>query len=180
MMSYNVCIDIDGVLADFERAFCENFGWENRWFVKLEYRYPEKGYEIGLFSGASKTYERLDVLELGVKIARFCENAGYNIHIVSSRPAYTEQVTGLWLKQNKIPFHFMSIENGSKMGRIERLAPLFVVDDLLEVCDVCAELGVPSFLIDHPWNQRDKLDGIIYRIKTFDEFMTNITKYFDI
>jgi len=175
-----VVLDVDGVLADFEGAFCDKFGWQYRNMTKLEYRYPAKSYEIGTFSLASRTYEYLDIVELGVKIARFCENERFNIHVISSRPAYTERITGTWLKQNKIPFHFLSTENGSKTFRIERAKPLFVVDDLLSVCEECANIEIPSFLIDQPWNQKEDLDGIIYRIKTFDDFLFVFDNYFDV
>ena len=176
----DVILDCDGVLADFEGLFCRKFGWENRWFKSLEYRYPDSAYEIGLFSQASKTYEQLDVVDIGVKIARFCENAQFDIHVVSSRPEYTLQTTGTWLKRNKIPFHYLSVENGSKLSRIKGIGPMFVVDDLLEVCEQCAEVGIPSFLIDYPWNQKDSLDGIIYRITSFEDFLEILDKYFDV
>lgn len=175
----SVVLDCDGVLFDFEGAFCERFGWENRHLYKLEERYPEYADNITLFSEITSTYERLDIVEMGVKIARFCENEGFDIHVISSRPLYTEQVTGASLKLNKIPFHFLSTENGSKIFRIKRANPLFVVDDMLSVCEECAEAGIPSFLVDQPWNQKDDLDGIIYRVKTFVEFLDKFTWYFD-
>lgn len=176
----NVVIDVDNTLADFEGAFCEKFGWEHRYFSKLEYRYSYKALEIGLFVNSPKTYETLDIIELGVQIARFCENENFDINVISSRPQSTEEITGLWLKQNKIPFHFLSTEDGSKIFRIRRANPLFVVDDMLDVCEQCANLGIPSFLIDHPWNQQRDLDGIIYRVKTFEDFLEKFTLYFDV
>ena len=176
----SVILDIDGVIADFEGAFCNKFGWEYREFVKLEYRYPDRAEQINWFAASPQTYERLDIIETGIKIARFCENEGYDIRVISSRPMHMTRLTAEWLKLNRVPFSSLSLENGSKMGRIERVNPLFVVDDLLEVCEQCAELGIPSFLIDHPWNQKEDLDGIIYRIESFDEFLGAFTNYFDI
>jgi len=178
-MNKSMCLDLDGVVADFEGEFCKKFGWDNREFVKLEKRYPECREEIGWFSESSKTYRELDVLDVGIRIARFCENAGIDIHVVTSRPIYTTKVTGDWLKSNKVPFDYLSVTNGVKLGIIERINPLFIVDDLLSVVEPCANVGIPSFLIDHPWNQKDDLDGIIYRIKNFDEFLAKFTLYFD-
>jgi uncharacterized HAD superfamily protein len=102
---------------------------------------------------------------------------------VSSRPSHVERITGLELKRNEISFHYLSVGDEwsqPKLGRISHICPLFVVDDLLSVVENCADLGIPSFLIDHPWNQKDDLDGIIYRIKTFDEFLYAYNSYFDI
>jgi len=175
----DIVLDLDGVCADFEGAFCKKFGWDNREFVKLERRYPECEEEIGWFSQASKTYRDLEVMDVGARIARFCENEKMDIHVVTSRPIYTTQTTGEWLKVNKIPFKYLSVTNGVKLGIIERINPLFIVDDLLNVVEPCASVGIPSFLIDHPWNQKEDLDGIIYRISSFDEFLAKYTAYFD-
>ena len=178
-MSYPVVIDCDGVLADFEGSFCENFGWERRRFDKLEYRYPGRAEEIGWFVQSPMTYENLDIIDTGVKIARFCENAGFDIHIVTCRPKQTEISTGWWLKQNGIPFTSLSVHT-VKTGKIEMINPLFAVDDRLDVAEQLAEVGIPVFLLDWPWNQKDDLDGIIYRIETFDDFVTTFERYFDI
>lgn len=178
-MKKTVVLDIDNCLADFEGEFCRKFGWKHRGFEKLEYRYPDMREEIEWFVQSPSTYRNLDVIELGVKIARFCENEGFEIHVVSSRPESTITDTCAWLKQNKIPFHYLSVENGSKLGRIERIAPVFAVDDLLRVVYGCSNMGIPSFLIAHPWNKREVLDGSIHRIRTFDEFLGKFTTYFD-
>ena len=175
-----VVIDIDGVLANFEGAFCEKFGWENRELVGLELRYPEHVEEIETFTWNPSTYEYLDILDIGVRIARFCYTALFDIYIVSSRPQEVEAISGRWLKQNKIPFHFMSVDSESKMARIRRINPVFIVDDLYSVCKDASDAGIPSFLIDHPWNQENEGKyGIIYRVKKFSDFVEKYQNYFD-
>lgn len=182
-MRKDVVLDCDGVLFDFEGLFGKTFGWEKQDIVCLESRYPDKAYEIDLFVLSSKTYEQLDVLDLGVRIARFCENEKFRIHVVSSRPSHALQTTGVELKRNKIPMHYLSVDDewrSPKVGRIANIQPLFIVDDMLSVVEKCADLGIPAFLIDQPWNQKDDLDGIIYRVKTFDEFLSKFNLYFDV
>ena len=175
-----VVIDIDNVCADFEGSFCNKFGWENRDVVGLELRYPEHVEEIETFTWSPSTYEYLDVLDIGVRIARFCYTAGFDIYMVSSRPQDVEAITGRWLKQNKIPFHFMSVDSGSKFDRIHSIRPVFIVDDLFSVCARSADAGIPAFLIDHPWNQEDVgFHGIIYRVKKFSDFVEKFQNYFD-
>jgi len=176
-MKNAVVLDCDGTVFDFEGLFCKKFGWERRHFVNLEMRYPNKAYEIELFSLSSRTYEQLDIIEMGVKIARFCDEI-FDIHFVTNRPSHTTQVTGLALKSNKIPFKYLSVGENSKIRRIQRISPLFIVEDLLSVVEPCADLGISSFLIDSPWNQKDGLHPLIHRIKTFEEFLVLYTVYF--
>lgn len=182
-MNKAAILDVDGVLADFEDAFCEKFGYNGRHLVNLEERYPEYKDEIEMFVMSSLTYESLDIIPLGVKIARWCEDNGFDIYIVSSRPAYTVKVTGLWLKQNKIPFHFLEVGVQPKINTIIRADPMFVVDDMLKVCEDCYRFNVYSVLFDQPWNQGEIPDVLVERIKdfrSFEQFIENINEIYRI
>ena len=55
-----IVFDIDGVLADFEGAFCKKFGYSNRNFADLVARYPEKEQEILKFISDVSSYEDLE------------------------------------------------------------------------------------------------------------------------
>lgn len=169
-MNKSVVLDIDGVLADFEGSFCEKFGYNGRHLVSLEERYPEYKDDVELFVMSSVTYERLDVLPLGVKIANWCEDQGFDIYILSSRPTYMTKTTGLWLKQNKIPFHFLQVGVHRKITEIIRIDPMFVIDDMYEVCHTCSNFNVYSMLFDHPWNQDENIEVLWRRIKNFQDF----------
>lgn len=171
-MNKKACIDIDGVLADFEGAFCEKFGWESRHLVRFEDRYPDRADEIEAFVSSSKTYERLDILHLGVQIVKFLKHRGFDIHMVSSRPEYCSQVTGLWLKRNKIPFHFLSVGIFNKFGYYANQNPALVVEDMYDVAANCASFGISTFLIDQPWNFSVN-SWNIRRIKTFEKFLAD-------
>jgi len=166
----SVVIDIDGVCADFEKAFCEKYGWNNRHLVSLEERYLNREEEIREFVISPETYENLEIIENGKKLANFFHYEGYKVFLISARPANTHLVTFSWLKKHKIIFDFMHV--GDKLNRIKILQPSFVVDDLLSVCEyVSDELNIPSFLIDYPWNQQKYLSGNIHRIRDFSEFL---------
>lgn len=178
--SHSVVLDIDGVLADFEGYFCYRFGWENRNLYKLEERYPKRVEEIEYFVQSPMTYSSLNLIELGAKIARFCENQGFEISIVSSRPKSAEDVTMKWLQRNKIPFNYVSVGYLNKFLVIERLNPLFIVDDLTSMVELCANYGIPSFLMAQDWNKKLDSNGIKYRIESFDEFLHIFDRYFDL
>lgn len=173
-MDYNnVVIDIDGVLADFEKSFCQKFGNRNRHKVKLEMRYPSMYELIKLFVDLASTYEVLDIVPVGIDIARWCKTQGFIVHIVSSRPDYTYEVTARWLQKNNIPYDHLSVDKTSKFDRIVDINPLFIVDDLLEVCIETSRIGIPSFLVDWPWNRTDNLPKLVSRINDFQGFLAN-------
>jgi uncharacterized HAD superfamily protein len=168
-MNKTIAVDCDGVVADFEGAFCEKFGYENRHLTSLEERYPNKSYLIELFATLSKTYEKLNIIPVGVDIVRFLAKEGFDIHIVTARPDYCVQVTGLWLKQNKIPFHFLSCGIKNKFDYYMQLNPVMIIEDIFDIAVGAARFGHISFLIDQPWNFSIDSYGV-RRIKTFDKF----------
>ena len=174
MTTNSVVLDVDGVLADFEKAFCEKFGYNKRHCVNLEQRYPKDTDLIDLFVNFSPVYEKLDTIPIGCEISKWCDKKGFGIHVVSSRPDYVTWTTSTWLKRNKIPFHYLSVANIPKVDRIIRINPLFVVEDILSTCLKCAEFGIPSFLVDWPWNQSDNLPKLVKRIHNFDEFQEKV------
>ncbi len=168
MINKEIIIDVDGVLADFEEKFVRTFGNTGRWKVKLEDRYPEHIDEIEWFVENPATYADLDVIPLGVKVLRLCYQSGYDIHIVSSRPAQAEQITGQWLNQNKIPFHFLSVGIKHKAQYIIQQNPIMVVEDMFDTAKQVGFRGIPVFLINQPWNQ-GRATGV-HRIMEFRQF----------
>ena len=172
-----VVIDCDGVLADFENSFCQNFGNSGRFWVNLEQRYPQKSGEIKRFVENPDTYKDLELLEVGKKIAQFFDYSGYKIHINTSRPFEAKHITFNWLKEHEIPFCKLVI--GRKLQHIEETMPDFVIDDFLLVVEHTAnDLNIPSFLVDHPWNRKEELPGNIHRISNYEEFLAIVNKLY--
>lgn len=147
-------IDMDGVLADFEWAFCQEFGHNKREVIGLEERYPNRRAEIEEFVNDPLTYAFLKPLSTGYHIARWCRNNGFEIHIVSSRPSTTQffEVTGQWLVHHEIPFDYISL-GPNKKERIIKKAPIFLVDDFFDICYMWSvRYQRRSILISWPWN----------------------------
>ena len=94
-----IVFDIDGVLADFEGAFCEKFGYSNRNFIDLVSRYPEKEQEILKFISDTSSYEDLEPIFGGGVLLAQARQKGYKVVLLTSRPLWTKEVTEEWLKK---------------------------------------------------------------------------------
>ena len=173
-MNNNLVIaDVDGVLADFEKAFCQKFGWQHREYHSLELRcHPIERESVSLFVSLSSTYSRLDIVPLGCEIAKFLDEQGHTVDLLSSRPIWTQLVTELWLEQNKIPYSSLEVlgQDKGKLKAIYKADPWFIVDDSWYVCEKAAAMGIPALLIDSPWNQTDVKIDRLYRVKSFEQF----------
>ncbi len=93
--------------------------------------------------------------------------AGYEIHLLTGRPPFTEDATRAWLEQHAIPH--VQLDFVDKYGRahawgedvevldlddVRQLEFCLAVEDSLEVAVfLAAELEVEVALIDHPWNR---------------------------
>ena len=176
-MRKNIVLDIDGVIADFEGYFCKQFGDEHREKVKLEERYPEYSKGISLFTQSIVTYNNLQPLALGVKIAQYLDSQKeFDICLVSSRPTYCLESTNYWMKKNQIPYMTLSCGN-DKIKRIMKLDPLFAIEDMGEEAIKMRYLGIPVILISQPYNKKYEAD--FPRISEFWMFLRQFEKILD-
>lgn len=151
-MNYNtVVVDIDGVLADFEGAFCDEFGDERRELVSLESRYPMQARKINVFINNGFVYKNLKPLELGLEIVRYLNENDFEVSIVTARPFGLESVTRDWLSRYGVEYASF-ISDRSKTGQIALMKPLCAVDDLFSVHTALLGHNIPTILVAHPWN----------------------------
>lgn len=148
-----VVVDIDGVLADFEGAFCEKFGTASRHLVGLEKRYPDQKDKITKFVRSPDTYKYLGTLQVGLDIVKWLNQHGAIVHIVSSRPTGTYDLTKNWLLHNHVLYTSLTVKS-DKIAKIKALQPALVVDDIISVVEECYQkASIPGILVAHPWNE---------------------------
>lgn len=175
-----VVVDIDGVLANFEGAFCETFGYERRELVSLESRYPEHARKIVEFINDPFVYKALKPLQIGLDIIAFLVKKGFDIHVVTGRPFGMEGVTRRWLQQNDIQFDTLTLDT-HKTGCIALLKPLVAIDDLFSVHTALLGANVPVIVVAHPWNNyKDenmrRISNLSEFIESFNDVLTNKEK----
>lgn len=152
-----IMIDIDGVIADFELAFCDAFGFSNRHLYDLWDRYPSVSSElITEFVNNPDNYRNLVPIFGGVLLTRQAYERGWYVILCTSRNRHLEDVTIEWLNYygNSIKYHELSFTedkgefvtrwNNQKSDKIK-----IVVDDNVRVLDN----GIPENVLRVAWAQ---------------------------
>ncbi len=168
MNNRTVVLDMDGGLADFEGAFCEQYGDQNRGMVSLTNRYPQWTMGITQFIQDPFTYKELKPLRIGLEIARYLNREGWEIAVVTARPDGTDTVTRDWLRKHGVEYASY-YRNNLKTGHIINLRPFCAVDDLLSVYGHLQSENIPCLVVSQPWNNTE--DENVPRISTLDEFI---------
>ena len=155
-------IDIDNVLADFESAFCDAFGYENRHLYKLEDRYPHLDENlIGEWVNSEGNYINLSPIFGGLLLIQQLKQRGFDVVLLTSRGKHLEAVTKAWLTLYHIEPTKLIFET-DKAGRINSFnqqmktnqVTLFV-DDSVSQLEQVKKLNpsVTCLAYDQLWNQ---------------------------
>ena len=168
MNNNRVVVDIDGVLADFEGAFCLEYGHDNRERVSLEERYPNKATSIRKFINDPFVYTHLNPIQLGLDIVEWLNENNYEVSIVTARPFGFDGVTRAWLSRHGVKFSSY-VSDIPKTGRIVNMKPLCAVDDLFSVQQALSKHFIPTIIVAQPWNRYIAED--MQRIETLDQFI---------
>lgn len=167
-MNRKVVVDIDGVLADFEWAFCQQFGNERRELVSLQSRYPAKARRITEFINDGFVYKDLEPIQLGLDICEWLNESGFEVSIVTARPFGFESLTTDWLKRYNVRYSSF-VSDTSKTGRIALMKPLCAVDDLFSVHKALLLHNIATIVVAQPWN--NYIGENMQRIHDLPEFV---------
>jgi uncharacterized HAD superfamily protein len=131
--------DVDGVLANFEEAFCEAFGNKNRHLYNLSVRYPDIDPDlIKEWVNDEENYRHLNPIFGGITFLNQVKARGFRIVLVTSRPEHLEKVTMGWLRLYNIPYDSLILLGGYHITKAEFLKnvqgiELFVDDSVSEL-----------------------------------------------
>ena len=169
-MNNTVVVDIDGVLADFEGAFCAEFGDERRELVSLQSRYPARARTITTFINDGFVYKDLKPILFGLEIVRYLNDGGWDVSIVTARPFGFESITRDWLKQYGVEYASF-VSDVSKTGRIALMKPLVAIDDLFSVHTALLWHNIPVIVVAQPWNAYSRQN--MRRVSNLSEFIAS-------
>ena len=173
-------IDIDGVIADFNKDFIEKS-------IEVTGRdlYPERPFEITTWNyPESYGYSNEEVHKIWKEIKTshdFLEELCYldaDFYFITARPGLRSKLqTEIWLELHGFPKPTVLI-SGDKDGLCKSLGVNFYIDDKVENCEH-VEIYSPAtmcYMLARPWNR--KVKGVP-RIDTLYEFLGEIRKGFE-
>ena len=153
-----VVFDLDGVLADFDGAFCDAFGYDRREEYHLRKRYPEHADTVSEWVNEPKNYIDLAPIFGGVVWMNQCIGAGYYVAIVTARHINLPIITEAWLDKYNIRPHTI-VHATNKPNAINDLSEnlnlpviLFVDDSIENLKQVGEEIGCECAAWASPWN----------------------------
>lgn len=130
---------------------------------------------LGQADAISQTKPYADALDAMKQL----HEAGYEIHIVSSRKENLHQVTQQWLVDHGFADYIDRIHprdnalSGNKFKRqtAQAIQPVAAFDDTYDVAAAMAEEGTEVYLIDKPWNNHPSIKPTanITRVPSFSE-----------
>lgn len=170
----SVVFDIDGVLADFEGAFCQTFGDNNRHMYNLMDRFPRNLSESILnFIESPESYSDLSPIFGGIVALNQFKQRGYHILIVTGRDKSLREVTRKWLyryhvRYNDLYFSKNKLEAIKDFQHVHpNLKVQYIIDDYVPVLDTVSRgLGIPALAWEQEWNS-----GYFPRIKYDQKLM---------
>jgi len=141
-----IMVDIDGVIADFEGKFCEDFGDDNRHLYKLESRYPN--LDPGLireYVGNPENYVDLAPIFGGLLFCRQAYQRGWYVLLMTSRDKKLREITKSWLSKYSVVYHELMFSRNKReaVADFDALHPEYpvriVVDDSVSVLESMPE-----------------------------------------
>lgn len=183
-----ILVDLDNVLADFERiyralinsltnrsaeredihdySFAKALGLsaEEDMLVWSSFNDDAGWLKLPLMPGAAEYMHGLRTLD--------------RVAIVTNRPEAARGVTEQWLARNAVEFDELHVtENPSKLEYVRTAGwlPRAVTEDAWHHATAFAAAGVPVVLVDYPWNRKGS-DANIHRVKDLGEALATMRR----
>jgi phosphoglycolate phosphatase-like HAD superfamily hydrolase len=179
-----VMVDIDDTLADTQtnllayvnarasrpyvyeqltRRFREGAVAEYNRLVTEYLRQPTLVFAHILLPGSRRSLERL-------------HEAGYAVHIVSSRKENLHEITRAWLVHHGLMAYVTTVHgrsaqvrgNAFKVAVAKATQAVAAFDDTYDVAEALADAGVEAYLMDRPWNQDEPLIPHMHRAESLE------------
>lgn len=161
MKKKNVAVfDIDGVIADCEGKFCEDFGTDNRHLYDFCVRYPKVDPElIKEWLLNPETYRDLTPIFGGITLLNEFKSRGFHILLLTARDKSLLKVTTDWLKKYHINYDEIYfgknkveiIRDYQHLNANKKIS--VVVDDSYDNCKTLrSNFKFPVVCWKQPWN----------------------------
>jgi uncharacterized HAD superfamily protein len=178
----NLGFDIDGVISNFVKTFCDVV--EQKYNVKLK-ESEIYCHDLNLVLGITKKERNELIMETLKKDLALNNGAkeilekllleGHKIYLLTARFGSTKEITKSWLKKNGIPYtELLQLKEGEKSNAKINLD--LIVEDCLEDALEWSPKAKIVLVYDHPWNKTLNVKGLINRVYTWEEIYQEVQK----
>ena len=198
-METKIGIDLDGVLADYQKELVEfvneKYGKEHKFDSVLRDDVYDilggnpflRAYLLACFYFYSDSLSKISPVPGAVSAVKKLRAQGYKLYIVTSRFWGFSRRTNLWLEKHfgkgtfekvvysKILSTYSSRFKAKKYGE---LGVKIAVEDSSRVATDCAKEGIEVLLMNLPWNRGVKAENIT-RVKDWAEAVRKIEELKD-
>tara|TARA_Y100000310_G_scaffold332096_1_gene407009 strand:+ start:4407 stop:4988 length:582 start_codon:yes stop_codon:yes gene_type:complete len=176
-------LDLDEVLAGFMNRFLYFYNEKTESSLKEEdihsFDIPsvlgisgQKGNALFEEFYESKHFEDISTVK-GSFFSVMSLRKNNELYVITARPFNIREKTENWLeKKFGSIFEELHLTNGysiktstlKKSDVAKKLGLDYMVEDNIEFASDCASKGVPTLLMNKPWNQNGKMENGIYRV----------------
>ncbi len=189
-----IAVDIDGVLANLTEPFLEYYNQREGTNFRLENVHTTNFKELFGINGEEEKKLLDDFFKsdffsniqpiMGAQEAISHLSKRNHLVIVTARKEYIQDKTNEWIERffpdvfSEIHFA-RNINSGdeSKLSKfdicMEKGYEIIIEDDLV-YANPCAEKGIKSILLNHPWNQEENLHPEITRVNNWQEVLEHL------
>ncbi|MFC1566211.1 hypothetical protein ACFL4A_00005, partial [bacterium] len=174
-------LDIDGIVADTDKTLRNYlhklYGYNLKQSDITSFYYEEcSWFEKGKMDDFWKRFNeddgwlKIDLVD-DVQDALNTLSGKFAFVLISSRPAFLQDVTEKWLIEKKIPFNNLIVTEQKSKSEIitdNKFDVQYFVEDRHDFALDIAESNINVFLYDYPWNQDDTLHKNIKRVYSWE------------
>ena len=193
----NIGVDIDNVISKFDENLLQEYlkhdkTLRNKGIVNPDAKYIRDGMfdwsdeeeNEFYFGNIEEIATNFEIVENADKYIKALKENGHNIYIISGRNngEYKNplEMTIKWLEKNNIVYDELILTDAFKHNEKAKICKEkqidIMIDDSLNVCKECSNIGVKSLLFDSKYNREVQRYKRVTSWKEIFEFISNYKK----
>lgn len=191
----NIGVDIDNVISKFDENLLQEYlkhdkTLRNRGIVNPNAKYVREGMfdwseeeeNNFYFGNIDEIASRFEIVDGADKYIKALKDNGHNVYIISGRDngeyKNPHEMTINWLAKNNIVYDELFLTDAFKHNEKAEICKEkqidIMIDDSLNVCKECSNIGVKALLFDSEYNRKVQ---VFQRVKSWREIFEFINNY---
>lgn len=193
----NIGVDIDNVISKFDENLLEEYLKHDKTLRNKGIVNPNAKYiRVGMFdwsdeeenefyfSNIEEIASNFEIVKDADKYLKALKDNGHNVYIISGRDngeyKNPHEMTIKWLAKNNIVYDELFLTDAFKHTEKAEICKEkqidIMIDDSLNVCKECSNIGVKALLFDSKYNRKVEVFQRVTSWKEIFEFISNYKK----